>query len=52
LRAGTTFAVGERPRRRTCDDGAKTIAGMGPPFLVDGQIFVIRRWIEIGAPSN
>jgi hypothetical protein len=24
----------------------------GPPYLTDGQILVIRRWIEIGAPNN
>jgi hypothetical protein len=24
----------------------------GPPFLTDGQILVIRRWIAIGAPQN
>ena len=24
----------------------------GPPYLTDGQIRVIRRWIEIGAPNN
>jgi hypothetical protein len=22
------------------------------PFLTEGQIMVIRRWIEIGAPNN
>ena len=25
---------------------------LGPPFLTDGQILVIKRWIEIGAPNN
>jgi hypothetical protein len=24
----------------------------GPPFLTDGQIRVIKRWIELGAPNN
>lgn len=24
----------------------------GPPYLTDGQILIIRRWIEIGAPHN
>jgi hypothetical protein len=24
----------------------------GPPYLTPGQITVIRRWIEIGAPNN
>lgn len=24
----------------------------GPPYLTDGQILVIKRWIEIGAPNN
>jgi hypothetical protein len=24
----------------------------GPPYLTPGQILVIRRWIEIGAPNN
>ena len=24
----------------------------GPPFLTDGQILIIRRWIELGAPRN
>jgi hypothetical protein len=23
---------------------------VGPPFLTDGQILVVKRWIEIGAP--
>jgi hypothetical protein len=25
---------------------------LGGPFLAEGQILVIRRWIEIGAPNN
>jgi hypothetical protein len=24
----------------------------GPPYLTDGQIRVIKRWIELGAPNN
>ena len=24
----------------------------GPPFLTDGQVLVIKRWIELGAPNN
>jgi hypothetical protein len=24
----------------------------GPPFLTDGQIQIMRRWIDIGAPRN
>ena len=24
----------------------------GPPFLSDGQILILRRWIELGAPRN
>ncbi len=24
----------------------------GPPFLTPGQILIIRRWIELGAPNN
>ena len=24
----------------------------GPPFLTDGQVRVIKRWIELGAPNN
>ena len=24
----------------------------GPPYLTDGQILILRRWIEIGAPRN
>jgi hypothetical protein len=24
----------------------------GPPYLTDGQILIIRRWIELGAPRN
>ena len=37
--------------------GASGIAGRrmpnnGPPYLTDGQILIIKRWIEIGAPRN
>jgi hypothetical protein len=24
----------------------------GPPYLTDGQIQILRRWIAIGAPRN
>ena len=24
----------------------------GPPYLTDGQIQIMRRWIELGAPRN
>ena len=37
-------------------EGQSTIAGVrmpfGGPFLETGQIQIIRRWIEIGAPNN
>ena len=37
-------------------EGQSTIAGvrmpLGGPFLETGQIQIIRRWIEIGAPNN
>jgi hypothetical protein len=37
-------------------EGRSTIAGvrmpLGGPFLESGQIQVIERWIEIGAPNN
>jgi hypothetical protein len=38
-------------------EGRSGIVGLrmpmsGPPFLTDGQILVIRRWIENGAPDN
>jgi len=38
-------------------EGRPGIAGLrmprnGPPYLTAGQILVIRRWIEIGAPNN
>jgi hypothetical protein len=38
-------------------EGASGIAGRrmpqnGPPYLTDGQILIIRRWIAIGAPHN
>lgn len=37
--------------------GTSGIAGRrmpfsGPPYLTDGQILIIRRWIAIGAPRN
>jgi hypothetical protein len=38
-------------------EGAADIAGRrmpqnGPPYLTDGQVLIIRRWIAIGAPRN
>ena len=37
-------------------EGKSTITGvrmpLGGPYLESGQILVIRRWIEIGAPNN
>lgn len=38
-------------------EGRSGIVGLrmprnGPPFLTDGQLLVIRRWIELGAPNN
>ena len=38
-------------------EGASGIAGRrmpqnGPPYLTDGQMLIIRRWIAIGAPRN
>ena len=37
-------------------EGQSTIAGvrmpLGGPFLETGQIQIIRRWIEMGAPNN
>ena len=38
-------------------DGTTGVVGRrmpfnGPPYLSDGQILILRRWIEIGAPNN
>ena len=38
-------------------EGSSTIVGRrmpnnGPPYLTDGQILIIKRWIAIGAPRN
>ncbi len=38
-------------------EGAPDIAGRrmpfnGPPFLSDGQILILKRWIQTGAPNN
>lgn len=38
-------------------EGRSGITGLrmprsGPPYLTDGQILVIKRWIQIGAPNN
>jgi hypothetical protein len=38
-------------------EGRSDIVGLrmpfsGPPFLSDGQILILKRWIELGAPRN
>ena len=38
-------------------EGRSGIVGLrmpfsGPPFLSDGQILILKRWIEVGAPRN
>jgi len=38
-------------------EGASGIVGVrmpanGPPYLTEGQMSIIRRWVEIGAPNN
>jgi len=38
-------------------EGAPGIVGLrmpfsGAPFLTDGQLLILRRWIELGAPRN
>jgi hypothetical protein len=38
-------------------EGSETIVGRrmplnGPPYLTDGQILIIKRWIELGAPRS
>lgn len=38
-------------------EGRADIAGLrmprsGPPYLTDGQIAIIKRWIQLGAPRN
>jgi hypothetical protein len=38
-------------------EGLPDIVGLrmpfsGPPFLTDGQILILKRWIELGAPRN
>ncbi|MBS1817687.1 MAG: hypothetical protein JSU08_07145 [Acidobacteria bacterium] len=38
-------------------DGRPGIVGTrmprnGPPYMTDGQILILRRWIELGAPRN
>jgi len=45
------------PRRGTIRFEGRDIAGLrmprtGPPFMTDGQISVIRRWIAVGAPRD
>ena len=34
------------------DISGKRMPNNGPPYLTDGQILVISRWIAIGAPNN
>lgn len=36
----------------SADISGKRMPNNGPPYLTDGQILVIRRWIAIGAPNN
>ena len=38
-------------------EGASDITGVrmpysGPPYLTDGQILILKRWISVGAPRN
>ena len=38
-------------------EGASGIVGLrmprnGPPYLTDGQILIVKRWIALGAPRN
>jgi hypothetical protein len=38
-------------------EGAPDISGVrmpfsGPPYLTDGQILILKRWIAVGAPRN
>jgi len=38
-------------------EGLSDIVGLrmpfsGPPYLTDGQIMILKRWIELGAPNN
>ena len=34
------------------DINGRRMPNNGPPYLTEGQVQVIRRWIEIGAPNN
>jgi hypothetical protein len=60
LKAGAVFVVPGNPDASYLIhklEGQSDIAGLrmprnGPPYLTDGQILVIRRWIENGAPNN
>lgn len=59
LRAGAVRVIPSDPENSYLIhklEGRSTIAGvrmpLGGPFLESGQILVIRRWIEIGAPNN
>ena len=32
--------------------GGRRMPNNGPPYLTDGQILIVRRWIALGAPRN
>ena len=34
------------------DIGGRRMPNNGPPYLTDGQILILRRWVAIGAPRN
>jgi hypothetical protein len=36
----------------TAGIGGRRMPFTGPPYLTDGQILIIRRWITLGAPNN
>jgi hypothetical protein len=36
----------------TADITGRRMPNNGPPYLSDGQILIIKRWIAIGAPRN
>ena len=60
VKAGAVFVVPGNPDASYLVhklEGRSDITGLrmprnGPPYLTDGQILVIRRWIENGAPNN
>ena len=59
-KAGATLVVPGNPDESYLIhklEGRSSITGLrmprnGPPYLTQGQLAVIRRWIEIGAPNN